>query len=70
MEVRWQVQDGYVPHTTKVDNADIQECETLEDAIFLAQDAIEDDFRQKVSASWDEDELRRRVEEVWKEREA
>lgn len=71
MIVKWKVEDGYAnngPHTTTVDNAEIQECETLEDAVTLAQDAIEDAFQKKVSASWDEAAIGRDVEEVWKER--
>ena len=44
MEIRWEVDDGYVggsaPQHTEVDDEEIMECGTVQDAISLINDCI------------------------------
>lgn len=66
------MEDGYVggsaPQGIEIYIQEIQDCETLDDAVALVEKAIEDDFRNHVIPSWDSDRLRKQIEEVWKER--
>lgn len=53
MNITWEADDGYcggsAPQRTRIDDEDIANCETFEEAEKVIQDAIEDDFRNKVN---------------------
>ncbi len=55
MIVRWEVADGYAggsrPHTTTIDDDELEECETEEERQDLINDYIQNDFDQKISWS-------------------
>lgn len=71
--VTWEVDDGYVrgsaPRRTDISVQEIQDCETLEAAVELVEQAIEDDFRTHANPCWDSERLRKQVEKVWNKRE-
>lgn len=52
IEVRWQVDDGYVgksrPQTTNVYLEDLDHCESIIDIIAEIENAVQDDFQQKI----------------------
>lgn len=68
----WEVDDGYcggsAPQYTQVDESEIHECETLDDAVKLVEDAIENDFCNHATPTWDGEKLRKKVEEIWNQR--
>lgn len=53
MRVTWEVDDGYAggsrPQHTEVDEGDIESCDTLEEAMKLVDDCIQDAFEQNIS---------------------
>lgn len=56
MEVTWYADDGYVnpgPHTVEVDDDELRECETDAQRLELVEEAIQEDFGQKVSWYYD-----------------
>lgn len=55
MTISWAVQDGYGgsrPQNTEVGDDLIADCDTVDEAMKLISDAIEEDFRQ-LSWHWD-----------------
>lgn len=69
MKVEWTVADGYVnngPHTTKIDDSDIMNCETEHEVRNLVEECIREDFEQKVEPDWRESEVDA-VVDFWKE---
>lgn len=65
----YQASDGYVggsrPQTCSVMEDEILECECVEDAVQLVEDAIQDDFLQKVSADYDLGELEDKIRGIF-----
>jgi len=57
MKIKYGIDDGFVgggrSYICTVPDDDILDCETPEDAMSLIEDAIEEDFRQKVSWHFD-----------------
>lgn len=53
MEITWQVEDGYAgksrPQHTKIDDQEIEECETKEEFENLITDSIQEDFELKIT---------------------
>lgn len=70
LRFKWEVDDGYVgrdrPQTTSVDVSEINDCETLEEAVALVEDAIQSDFEQKISACYDQQQIEDAVAAVFK----
>jgi len=69
MEIRWQAYDGYAggsrPQYTKVDDGDIEDCETVEEAMELIMELVQNDFNQKVRWSIkNEEDAKAKVEEI------
>lgn len=55
MEVEWTIEDGYVnngPHTLEIDDEDIRECDSIEEAMKLIDERVQSDFRQNVYATY------------------
>ena len=54
IEVRWEVDDGYAgktrPQHTRISIADIMDCSSDDEVRTLIDDAIKEDFEQKISA--------------------
>lgn len=65
MKLRYEANDGYIsgdrPLHVKVEDKELKECDTLDEAVQLAERAIEDDFLEKVSASYDYEKLRKDI---------
>lgn len=65
---RYQADDGYVgrdrPLHISIPANEILECDTIDDAVEMVQERIEDDFLQRVSASYDFDAIREQVAEL------
>lgn len=70
VELTWEVDDGYAgpsaPQHTSLYLSEIESCETLDEAVSVAEQSIRDDFPNHVSPSWDDTHLREQVEELWK----
>lgn len=54
IEVRWEIEDGYVgkarPQSFKIDMDDmVRSCETAEEAARYIDDALQQDFEDKIS---------------------
>lgn len=53
MVVTWEVDDGYVgksaSHQTKIDDLDLEECDSEEEREELIQEAVQSDFEQKIT---------------------
>jgi len=56
MRITYHVEDGYAsssrPQHVKVNDDDLEECETEEEKIDLIEAAIKDHFEQNISWSW------------------
>ncbi len=54
MKVTWEVEDGYTggarPQTTEIPDDEIASCDSLEDAMEMVHDYIQEDFENQVSA--------------------
>lgn len=56
MKITYYINDGYVgsrPKHVKVDDTDLEECETEDEKIELIEAAIQEHFKQNVSWTWD-----------------
>lgn len=64
MEIQWRVEDGYAggarPQGTEVDDEDILDCETVEEAVAMIEECVQEDFGNKVSPAWDRTSLKLR----------
>ena len=53
MKVSWEVEDGYVgksrTHETKIPNDEIADCDSIEEAIDLITEFIQNDFEQSIT---------------------
>lgn len=53
MKVTWEVSDGYAggsrPHSTEIDDEDLDACDTEQEREDFITEAIESDFKQHVS---------------------
>ena len=53
MIVTWEVEDGYCggsrPHKTKIDNEELEDCETEEERNQVIDEIIQNDFEQRIS---------------------
>lgn len=74
MRVTWETEDGYMggsrPQHTEVDDGDIESCDTLDEAMQMVSDAIQDDFEQKVT--WymnNRERIEEKVQEILDNRE-
>lgn len=68
MEITWKVSDGYVghgPQTVKVSDSELIECDTVDEALAIIEDAIQEDFQQTVSPAYDIDGIRNEVEKLF-----
>ena len=67
MEITWYARDGYCgdgPQSLEIDEDDIKGCSTAEEAFDLIESAIQEDFQQKVSWSWDREDVASAVQEL------
>lgn len=68
MEVQYKIGDGFIRngyHTVEVDDEEIEDCETIDDALEVVDQAIEDDFRNKVLPYInDEDSVKEKIREI------
>ncbi len=68
MEIQWKVSDGYVnngPHTVKVDDEELLECDCVGSAMDLIEDAIEEKFNQTVSTCYERDKVQAQVQALF-----
>lgn len=53
MRISWEVEDGYVgksrPQSFEIDDAEIQECKTVDYALQMIEEYTQQDFENKVS---------------------
>jgi len=53
MEISWEVEDGYVgksrPQHTIIDDGDLSECETVDEAMQMINDSIQEDFDSNIT---------------------
>ena len=53
MKIRWEVSDGYAgpsaPQTFDFGEDEVMECDTVEEAMELINDAIQNDFKQTIN---------------------
>lgn len=69
MEINWQAEDGYAggsrPQSTSVDDEDILECETVEEAVKMIRECVQEDFENRVYPAWDSDKLEAAVKALF-----
>lgn len=57
MKITWEADDGYAggaaPQSLKIPDSDILDCETVDEAMEMIEQAINDDFANKVSWTCD-----------------
>lgn len=74
LEVTYEIEDGYSggarPQHVVINHSEIQECETLDEAVQLVEDFIRDDFANKAYPAYDQEAITRDVEAIWKKRPA
>lgn len=63
MKITYYVEDGYIgsqtrPHNIKIDDDELNECESRQDKIDLISDAVQSDFENKISFYWDDKQLK------------
>jgi hypothetical protein len=62
------VSDGYAggsaPQHVSIYHDDIIDCETEDEAYDIVADIFQDDFLQKVSPSWNEEEVREMIRKI------
>ena len=70
MEILWEVEDGYAgksrPQHTMIDDEEIQECETLDEAIEVIEGYVQNDLNNNISWSYRDDGLRAKLEKMIK----
>ena len=58
MNIGWEVEDGYVraarPQSTQIDDSEIKECDTKEEAMEVIESAIQDDYDNRISWYFDD----------------
>lgn len=67
LEITYQAADGYVggrPLHCHINHWEIQEFDSVDEAVQFVEDMIQEDFLQKVSAGYDLDEIRKQVEVI------
>lgn len=67
IEVKWQADDGYVgnrKHCCSIDPAEFDADMTDDEIADLIRQIVEDDFQQRVSCSYSDDELNAAVQRV------
>jgi hypothetical protein len=65
MTINWTVSDGYVnpgPQHVEVDDQELIDACSIEDAMEIVEDAVHDDFLDKVSACYDSSAIRLQIE--------
>lgn len=65
----YEIDDGYVghrPQSTTLNASELADCETWEDAKELINDAVNEDFAQKIMCRFDPEDYRERWEEARK----
>lgn len=67
---RWEAHDASKlrPQHTAVDYSEIQECETLEDAVAIVEDTIREEFNEKAYPVYDLDAIQEEVQAIWDKR--
>lgn len=69
MEIRWQVEDGYVgaaKHSFDINDDDFLDCDTVEEALKMVEDYAQQEFENKVSWCFSNfDEFRAEVEKIF-----
>jgi hypothetical protein len=72
LTVTYEIEDGYAggarPQHVEIDHSEIQNCDDLEAAVKMVEEYIQEDFTQKAYPTYDEDELRSAIEEVFNQR--
>lgn len=68
LEVKWTVNDGYVtgdrPQHTAISREEIRNCTTVEEAMKLIDDSIQESFEQEISWSYDRDDVEQEVKDI------
>lgn len=69
MEITYSASDGYVsenrPLRFKIDDSEILDQGSVKEAMDYIEDAIQEDFLQKVSAAYDTEKLKKKVAELF-----
>ena len=68
MEVTYEAEDGYVggsrPKYVDINDEEIKDCESDDEAMRLVEDAIQEHFEQNVAASYDYKKLLEEVKQL------
>lgn len=73
MKIEYEVDDGYmpgarIPQSCEVDDEDLRECDTTEEAMELVVENIDDDFIQKITWNYRNlEKVKKAVAELLKE---
>lgn len=72
MEIMWEVSDGYVggsrPQYTEIDDGDILECDSVDEAMDMVQEYLQEDFEQNISWSMDDfEEVKKQVKKMFED---
>ena len=67
MEIEWEVEDGYIggsrPQSLTLISDDFENCKTVEDAMEVVNEAVQEDFRQTVTYKiTNYDEIKKKLE--------
>lgn len=69
MTFQWEVRDGYGgksrPQYTTVDDSELLECDTIDEALQVIEDAIRDDFDQSIAPDWNEEDFRKQMKKLF-----
>jgi hypothetical protein len=69
VKVTWQISDGYAGgarhHSVDIPDEEITECESIEDAMGLITDLVQDDFADKVSPHFNHASVQLEVEALF-----
>lgn len=69
MEINWQVSDGYVgnrPQSFEIDDDEILDCDSVEDAMELIEEMTREEFLKNISWNYDDEwEIRAEVEKLF-----
>lgn len=68
MTIHYDISDGYAggkaPHSVRIDDSDILACDTVEEAMVMIDEIVQDDFLQKVCPSWDDGKVKIEVQRL------
>lgn len=72
MKITYQAQDGYVsgdrPLYVRIHDSEILDCESVEEAMQVIEEAIQSDFQERVTPGYDFAEIKQQVAKLFQTR--